>query len=443
MKPKSCAIILRCMSNAAIKENILMKFKSDSMTNVPESILSKTRIRLHNIPNSPLCILKEKIQNWFDKSEEGIYEKVSMKSPIVSIRDNFDALLIPKNHISRSRSDTYYINSDHVLRTHTSAHQSSLLSSKSSMGYLVTADVYRRDEIDATHYPVFHQMEGIRYSFLNDLIFRKFSTNGKRLFSRNELELEKMTPKINALAVKNSSIQVSDTELSTENGYQSGHLVLEQHVVTKHLKNHLEGLFAHLFQSDKQDSPLKMRWIEGYFPFTQPSWELEVEFRGKWLEVCGCGMIQQKILESTGNHDKVGWAFGLGLERIAMVLFDIPDIRLFWSNDDRFVSQFESGKISKFVPFSKYPSCYKDISFWCDKSFHDNDFSQIVRDVAEDLAESVSLIDTFVHPKSGKTSKCYRIQYRSFERTLANDEVDKLHENVGKMLVKVWNVEIR
>ena len=126
-----------------------------------------------------------------------------------------------------------------------------------------------------------------------------------------------------------------------------------------------------------------------------------------------------------------------------MVLFDIPDIRLFWSNDDRFVSQFESGKISKFVPFSKYPSCYKDISFWCDKSFHDNDFSQIVRDVAEDLAESVSLIDTFVHPKSGKTSKCYRIQYRSFERTLANDEVDKLHENVGKMLVKVWNVEIR
>jgi phenylalanyl-tRNA synthetase alpha chain len=186
-----------------------------------------------------------------------------------------------------------------------------------------------------------------------------------------------------------------------------------------------------------------MRWIEAYFPFTQPSWELEVEYRGKWLEVCGCGVIQQKILDSSGNSDKIGWAFGLGLERIAMVLFDIPDIRLFWSKDDRFVSQFQPNKITKFVPFSKYPACYKDISFWCDPKFHDNDFSQIVRDVAEDLVESVTLLDTFVHPKTKQMSKCYRIQYRSFERTLSNEEVDELHKGVQKMVTEVWNVEIR
>lgn len=61
---------------------------------------------------------------------------------------------------------------------------------------------------------------------------------------------------------------------------------------------------------------------------------------------------------------KHGWAFGLGLERLAMVLFDIPDIRLFWSEDDRFSSQFQDGKITKFVPYSKFPMCYKDVSFW-------------------------------------------------------------------------------
>lgn len=251
-----------------------------------------------------------------------------------------------------------------------------------------------------------------------------------------------MKNKVDKVRDQTSNLLVTDTDLSLNNGYQSCHSSLEQEVVTKHLKKHLEGLFAHLFQSDNQ-APLKMRWIEAYFPFTQPSWELEVEFRGKWLEVCGCGVMQQKILHSSGNDDKVGWAFGLGLERIAMVLFDIPDIRLFWSNDKRFVSQFQPKKITKFVPFSKYPSCYKDISFWCPPTFHDNDFSQIVRDVANDLAESVSLLDTFVHPKTGKMSKCYRIQYRSFERTLSNEEVDGLHGSVQNMVTKVYNVELR
>lgn len=152
-------LLSKCMSTATKTLNTL---KSDFMTNVPDSILARTQVQLHNTPSSPLCILKEKIQNWFDKEEHGIYLNVSHQNPIVSTKENFDDLLIPKDHVSRSASDTYYINSDNVLRTHTSAHQSSLLRSKSSMGYLVTADVYRRDEIDSTHYPVFHQMEGIR-----------------------------------------------------------------------------------------------------------------------------------------------------------------------------------------------------------------------------------------------------------------------------------------
>ena len=72
------------------------------------------------------------------------------------------------------------------------------------------------------------------------------------------------------------------------------------------------------------------------------------------------------------NHTN-GWAFGLGLERLAMVLFDIPDIRLFWSEDSRFNEQFRPGEVTKFKPFSKYPPCYKDVTFWKPENFHEND----------------------------------------------------------------------
>lgn len=114
--------------------------------------------------------------------------------------------------------------------------------------------------------------------------------------------------------------------------------------------------------------------------------------------------------------DRAGWAFGIGIERLAMVLFDVPDIRLFWSEDERLTSQFKDGQIAKFKPFSKFPACYKDISFWYDEDFHENDFCEVVRGVAGDLVEDVKLIDEFTHPKTKRKSKCYRINYQSMDR---------------------------
>lgn len=83
-------------------------------------------------------------------------------------------------------------------------------------------------------------------------------------------------------------------------------------------------------------------------------------------------------------ENEVGWAFGLGLERWAMKLFDINDIRLFWSTDERFINQFKQGEITKFKPYSKYPACYKDIAFWLptpftEDSFNENELFQLVR----------------------------------------------------------------
>lgn len=196
---------------------------------------------------------------------------------------------------------------------------------------------------------------------------------------------------------------------------------------------------------------MKVRWVEAYFPFTSPSWELEVWWQNEWLEVLGCGVVLQKLLHGADVSSQVGWAFGIGLERIAMLLFNIPDIRLFWSQDLRFLSQFAEGKaIKRFAPFSRYPECYKDVSFWLASpnshrgtTFHENDLMEIVRTAAGDLVEDVRLADEFIHPKTKRESKCYRINYRSLERTLTNDEVNDLHTAISTRICEQLGVEIR
>lgn len=148
--------------------------------------------------------------------------------------------------------------------------------------------------------------------------------------------------------------------------------------------------------------------------------------QGDWLEVLGCGVLQQQIVRNAGLGEQVGWAFGLGLERLAMVLFDIPDIRLFWSKDARFISQFKDGEITTFKPYSKYPACYKDVSFWHDSDFHENNLCEVVREIAGDIVEQVAVVDEFMHPKTQRQSKCYRITYRHMDRNLTNEEIDAL-----------------
>ena len=90
-----------------------------------------------------------------------------------------------------------------------------------------------------------------------------------------------------------------------------------------------------------------------------------------------------------GTERKIGWAFGIGLERLAMRLFKIPDIRLFWSEDPRFISQFAEDEVVEFKPFSKYPPTYKDMAFWVPEDFSANNLFDVVRGVAGDIVEKV------------------------------------------------------
>ena len=144
--------------------------------------------------------------------------------------------------------------------------------------------------------------------------------------------------------------------------------------------------------------------------------------------------------------DRQGYAFGLGLERLAMVLFSIPDIRLFWTDDERFLGQFSDGKIRPFEPYSKHPPCIKDISFWLpppNVPFHENDVHNAIRESGGDLVESVSLVDEFENPKTGQTSHCYRINYRSMDRSLSNDEINAIQADVREHLQTNFGVQLR
>jgi len=370
----------------------LSDYPTDEISNVSEAVSSKLGRNLHLKRNHPICIIKERIFDFFTNPNSKLQSPIKYKtfdsiSPLVTVEQNFDSLLFPKDHEGRKATDTYYINKGNVLRTHTSAHQSELMKG-GNMAFLVCGDVYRRDAIDATHYPVFHQMEGVK-------VFTKEELSGK---SHDE--------------------QVK--------------------IIENDLKNTLTKMVDAVFGMN-----LQSKWVDAYFPFTHPSWEYEIFFAEKWMEVLGSGVIQQGILANSGLGDRKGWAFGLGLERLAMILFDIPDIRLFWSEDGRFTSQFEAGKISKFKPYSKFPACYKDITFWVPPEFHENNLFEFVRGKLGDIAESVSLVDTFKHPKNGKESRCYRINYRHMDRNLTNEEVNDLQQNILKELPTQLKVQIR
>jgi len=381
---------------SAIKKNRMVataesRFITENVgNNVTPYIANLVGRGLHRMDDHPLGIIKDKIETYFNSLEGDVkFDIVDALDPLVSAQACFDDLLIPQDHPGRKPSDTYYVTrdggrevssaADTLLRTHTSAHQSALMR-EGRQAFLCTGDVYRRDEIDATHFPAFHQMEGVK-------LFDPALVGGA--MSREEW-----------LASPGCELVAAD------------------------LKKTLEGLCDHLF------GPVEKRWIDEYFPFTEPSFELEIYYQGDWMEVLGCGVIHSGVLENVELSDRHGWAFGLGLERLAMVLFQIPDIRLFWSDDKRFKKQFKAGQITPFKSYSKYPPCFKDISFWIPDDFEPNDFFEIGREVCGELVENMSLVDEFTNPKKGKTSHCYRITYRSMDRSLTDEEVNAMQERL-------------
>lgn len=200
---------------------------------------------------------------------------------------NFEALNIPKDHPARDTQDTFYINDEVVLRSQTSPVQVRVMEKQAPPIRIISPGrVYRSDAVDATHSPVFHQVEGL---------------------------------------VIDKGIKMSD------------------------LKGTLEVFVKKLYGEDT-----KLRFRPHHFPFTEPSAEVDISCfncggkgcrfcKGEgWIEILGCGMVHPKVLKNCGIDTDVysGFAFGIGLERVALFRYDIDDIRLLYENDTRFLEQF-------------------------------------------------------------------------------------------------------
>jgi len=218
----------------------------------------------------PLISTTEEIVDIF----AGLGYRVSEGPEIETDYYNFSALNIPEHHPARDMQDTFYLGDGRLLRTHTSPVQIRYLETNPPpVRVIAPGRVYRRDAVDATHSPVFHQVE----------------------------------------------------VLAIDEGLDF---------------THLRGTVTTFLQRFFGDLPVRFR--ASYFPFTEPSAEVDVQWRGRWLEVMGCGMVDPAVLTGMGLDPErwSGFAAGLGVERFCMVRHGIDDIRRLYTSDQRFLEQF-------------------------------------------------------------------------------------------------------
>jgi phenylalanyl-tRNA synthetase alpha chain len=169
-----------------------------------------------------------------------------------------------------------------------------------------------------------------------------------------------------------------------------------------------------------------------------------VDVNGQWIEIMGGGMPKKSALQKMGLKGYNGWAFGFGLERLAIISMELPDIRLLWSEDERVKKQLKLGQ--KFMEVSKFPPVVRDISFVVTSDFIPNNYFDLVRETAPDMVEQVQLLDKYENVEkfgTGKVSYAYRVTYRSLDKTLTGSEVETLHKKLEEVTNRTYNADIR
>ncbi len=340
---------------------------------------------LSRTPGSPLYEIIQKV-----RTLPGLKNFDNIVIPeIVPVDVSFDLFDFAPNHPARSKSDTYYADETNILRTHDTVmwyyymnlpEIKEKVKNGEELGVMCYGKVYRKDEIDRKHMNIFHQMGGLY-----------------------------MVPE-------------SKKKLSIDD-----------------LKNILSHIVQGIFGNE-----VKYRFNVDTFPYTDPSLEVEVEINGQWMEILGGGMPKASVMKNFGVEGYNGWAFGFGLERLAIIGMELPDIRLLWSKDPRVVKQLKLGH--KYTDVSKYPAIVRDISFIVKNDFIPNNYFDLVRDVAPDMVEEVALLDKYENDAKfgkGNISYAYRITYRTLDRTLTNQEIDALHKKLEETTVKTYNAKIR
>jgi len=301
----------------------------------------------------------------------------------------FDLFDFPADHPARSKSDTYYIDEKNVLRTH-----------------------------DTVMWYYYFNLPEIKQKIAENKILGVMCYG--KVYRKDEIDRKHM----------NIFHQMGGLFLVPDN---------KETVPFEELKRVLGEIVGSVF------GKVNYRFTPETFPYTDPSIEVEVEINGEWYEILGSGMPKKTVLKNFGVEGYHGWAFGFGLERLAIISMELPDIRLLWSEDVRVKKQLRLGQ--KFEQVSKYPPVVRDISFIVNKSFIPNDYFDIVRTtIGDDLAEQVEQIDKYENrEKFGQdmTSYAFRITYRSLDRTLTSAEVDAIHKKLEDVTAKSFGAIIR
>ncbi|EUD66305.1 phenylalanyl-tRNA synthetase alpha chain [Plasmodium inui San Antonio 1] len=480
---------------------------------LPKLIQANEGRILYHVTNHPIRTVKKKIENFFK------YESLDNLNSDVSVRQNFDELFVPLTHPARSIKDTFYLSENYVKhfstlhndvytplentngiykyylatklvghqnvllkRTHMTAHLPDLLR-RNYKNVIYTGNVYRRDEIDRFHFPIFHQTDGflirpdnfdvetdlkrnlqqlIRYLFASSDIPMKWEDNTSFPFTNPSFELYIRGASSGGTGTTRDDNR--DACVGTSDGDPpGGELRWVEVLGCGKIKKEVIAMALHaedICQIIEDEIACHDRGLLIQLQSIETAAIDAAESEGTINEAAATEDTQKDILDklcSTPLNNRIdaqmnkflktiryqGWAFGIGLERLAMLLYHIHDIRLFWSNDSRFIDQFEEDVITTFHPFSNFPPVEKDISFYVTSQFKENLFFQICRDIASENIEQVKKIDSYHNPRNNQTSVCYRITYRSHSQNLTHRAVNELQSKIVQMLVKKCAVTIR
>jgi phenylalanyl-tRNA synthetase alpha chain len=354
----------------------------------PESQRMNRYLNMPDLSRTPGHPLHELVERTLKVKSLAGFDVIQIPE-IVPAKVTFDLFNMPPGHPARSKSDTYYVNDEYILRTHDTVFWyyyfnhpeiKARMQRGESFGVMCFGKVYRKDEIDRHHMNVFHQLGGLY-----------MAPDNKRTITGDDL------------------------------------------------KTVLTEIAQSIFGRD-----IKNRFNVDDFPYTDPSFEMEIEKKGQWIEMLGSGLPRKSVLKNFGVTDYNGWAFGFGLERLAIVSMELPDIRLLWSEDERVKRQLKLGNAFKEV--SKFPPITRDISFVVPANFIPNNYFDLIRDIGGDLVEEVKLLDKYENAEKfgpEKISYTYRIVYQSNERTLEATEIEPLQNKIYEETKKQFGAEVR
>lgn len=399
--------------------NFLEEKLKNSNLNATEIAYYNRILRVTSMPDltkvkwNPVNMIVEKLT-----SSDYFKDFTIFSSPeVVKEFETFDLFYFPEDHVARRSSDSYFLqktnNKDDnlLLRPHTTImwyhylvkwEWWEKLKKDGEIKLLSYWKTYRVDELDKNHHECFHQIDWLK-------------------------------------------ISLKEKE------------IINQDTLKEVLSNTIKSIFG---------ENVEFRFNVDTFPYTTDSLEVEVKNGEKWLEVLWAGVVKWEVLEKLWiDSTKYNWwAFGFGIERLAMALKKIPDIRIFWSDDKRILSQWGNLE-TPYKEISQFPPVYKDISMIVEKSKFIIDEKEknetkltretesnffaitwIIRDIWDPLIEEVKIIDNFENDKKFgiyKKSITIKIVFRAIDRTLTNEEINKIYFEIRDKLSKELGFELR